>query len=668
MAKTVVSNYNGDPALIDNSVSASMVRRRYEAGIKGMRPDLNEYWMNHAFLLGHQWLFWNTVTQRLDEMPRDPDRVQMTVNRMFSNTRSITSKLLQRELQFDVLPSESDDATIRGARLAESAIHEVHLNHDWEAKRESSALVCLKGGTSAICVDWDPELGNHIVTTSDDKQVYQGDTVETVLSIAEMVVEPGSMDAERARWWVKARALPPGEVKALYKLKDLPASDISSGMSPFLTKLLVTSMNQNGSSDLVDLTLVLTYYERPNSDRPKGLVCVVVGDKLVDGPKPWPFPFTDHLNFAIAKETVVENKWLGSTVLSQARSIQAALNASWSSVVEHMKLAGNARLYVAQSSIDLMEQLTDLPGEMVPFPDGVQMPQWGAPPAMPGWWIQMPEVLAKELDDVMGVHDVSRGQAPVNVQSGYGLSVLAEQDAGPVTRLSKELAHQWGKVASMVLEIYVEEVKDTRTSVIHTPTGVETAKWNGKDLEGQTTAVVPLDAVLPRSRAGMQAMAEKMLQMGAISTGAQFAKIAELPDQHSLIDTIDPQVAKARRENAMMAQSKACIPIPIDNHAVHIQEHINDMLSLRFDLSSEEDKQIRYDHLQAHETMAAEEAVRQVAKAAIDPTLGAIPDRAGAPPAAVNEAMQGLQDASAFNFDKTAAKATLPNGNLGMHG
>lgn len=631
-----------------------------------MRDVLHDYWMNFAFIAGHQWLFWNNVSNRLDEMPRDPDRVQMTVNRMYSNTRNIMAKLMQRELQFEVMPTEADDATIRGARLAESAVAAVHLDHDWEAKRESSATVCLKGGTSIICVDWDPALGNHIATTSENKDVYRGDTVETVLSIAEMVVEPGAPDAERARWWVKARALPPGEVKALYNLKEMPASDISSGISPFMHKLLTTSMNRGGNSgDMVNLTLVLTYYERPNADRPKGVVCVVVGDKLVDGPKPWSFPFTEHLNFAIAKETIVENRWTGSTVLTQGRSIQTALNASWSSVVEHMKLAGNARLYITQSSYDMIEQLTDLPGEFVPYPDGGNPPVWGAPPAMPNWWIQMPEVLAVQLDDVMGVHDVSRGQAPVNVQSGYGLSVLAEQDSGPITRMAKELAIQWGKVATMVLEIYTQEVKDTRTAIIHSPgSGVETARWTGKDLQGQTNAVVPLDAVLPRSRAGMQAMAEKMLQMGVITSVAQFSEVAELPDQHRLIDIVDPDIAKARRENALMAQKRACIPIPIDNHATHISEHHNDMKSLRFDLMPEDQKQIYYDHVQAHETMAAEEAMRMAMKTAVDPALGAIPDRAGTP----NPALQGLTDAGRFNFDKTAAKATLPNGNLGMHG
>lgn len=611
-------------------ITAKFIKDRYEAGLKGIRGELRDYWLNHSFLLGNQWLWFNPVTSRLDELPRDPDRVQATINRMRANARTLMAKLNDRELTFEVPPTASDDATIRGARTSQSALEAVRIQHDWEKKREINGWVALKGGTSAIAVDWDPTLRNHIATTPEGVDVYEGDTVETVLSIAEFVVEPGSQDAEKARYWIKAQALPPGTVQATYGLDKPPKADVTAGMSPFQLKILTAS---NRGGEIVDLTLVLTYYERPNPERPKGAVAVLVGDQIVDGPKDWPFPWDDHLNFAITHESVNESRWAGDTILNQARPIQTALNASWSSIIEHMKLAGNARMFVPQSAIDLMEQMTDLPGELVPYLDGTAVPQWQSPPQMPAWWIEQPQVLAAELDDIMGVHSVSRGEAPVNVESGFGLSVLAEQDSGPVGRLAKETAHAWSKVGTMVLKLYVQNVKTKRKAVVQAPgQPAETTEWVGSDLQGQTQAIVPLDAVIPRSRASMQALGEKAVQMGLITSFSQFARIIELPDQNRIIEAVNPDVAKARRENAMMAQGEAILPSEIDQHAVHIDEHHTDMKSVRFELLTEPGKQVYFDHVQAHENLAAQAAARMAAKAAISPALAMAPDRAGTPP------------------------------------
>lgn len=193
-------------------VSARLVRDRYEAGLKTVRSDLQEYWMNHAFLHGHQWIWFNPSTRRLDDLPRDPDRVQATFNRMWPNSRIIISKSMQRELTFEVIPSAADDASIRGAKLAESIVEATRHDHDWEVLREKLHWATWKGGTAALCIDWDPEAGLPVLPAEspEDAPVTGGDTVESVLTVADFVVEPGSKDAERARWWVKAQVLPPG--------------------------------------------------------------------------------------------------------------------------------------------------------------------------------------------------------------------------------------------------------------------------------------------------------------------------------------------------------------------------------------------------------------------------------------------------------------------------
>lgn len=600
-------------------MEAKDVVEKYDVAVQTVHAEIQDYWLNTAFLSGHQWVYFNPASRRLDRWEGDPERVKAVANRIWPATRTNISKLTQRELTFNVLPTAPDDATMRGAGTAEAILHDIHRRHSWEDIRARNARSTWLGGTAAICVDWDATAGNQV-----DQETFTGDTVETPLSIAEFVVEPGSRDPVRARYWIKAQALPPKQVQATYKLKDEPPADATAGLSPLQGSLMAGMDGRDSTRP--ELTRVLTYYERPNNANLKGTVAVVVDGKFVDAPKPWPFPFKDRLNFAVTYETQRDTTWAGETVVTMARPIQVLYNLAQSSIAEHLKNAGNARLAVPQSSMDMMESFSDLPGEMIPFPDGSEVPKWLSPPQMPGWWETYPQKLEIIMDDLMGVHDVSRGTAPTNIESGYGLSILAEHDSTPIGRMIKSQSEAWSDVGTMCLQLYSTMVKESRTSMIRTPGQVpEVVKWSGKELQGQTQAFVPEDAILPRSRAAMQAMAEKMVQMGLIQDIETYVALVELPGQHELLDRSRPDAAKARRENSLMAIKQVCIPADFDDHTIHIAEHNVFRKSARYERMSPELRNIVDTHIQAHQTMAAELAGQARQAAAIDPMLATAP-------------------------------------------
>jgi hypothetical protein len=98
-------------------------------------------------------------------------------------------------------------------------------------------------------------------------------------------------------------------------------------------------------------------------------------------------------------------------------------------------------MLVPDAALDGVEELTDLPGEMLNFNNcRWGKPEWMAPTVMPTWVMESPKMLAEQLDDILGLHDVSRGIAPANIESGVGLSVLVEQDTTPLGALTREMA------------------------------------------------------------------------------------------------------------------------------------------------------------------------------------------------------------------------------------
>ena len=570
------------------------VEELYHEAARHIMGPLRNYWLNHAFVRGLQWLRWNTAVTRLSEQVEDRDRIQAVFNKIRANQRTIIANLTQRELKFEITPTGPDDESIRAARLGEAILRDLHRNQRWEVVREEHMQGVCKGGTGALLIEIDPENNLPIVKP---------------LSIAEFIVEPGSRNAETARWCIKVEALPPRTVKALFNMRKDPPSDAHAGLAPFQHRVLHHGFGNN--STIPELTKVLTYYERPMGKN-KGGFKVIVDNKVIQSGK-WPYPFTDRLPITVARETVEENQWYGTTYLDDVRKVQVILNGIWSGIAEHAKELGTIRALFPASAEPYVEEMTDKPG-FQPWPDGVPLPEYLEQPQLKNWYEAVLDRAALMIDDIMGVHDVSRGLAPPNIESGAGLSILAENDTSPTGRLVKETARCWREVSEMCLKIYQKTQVKERTVTVDTGFGPERFPHKGSDLSSEFEVRVPAEGLLPRSKIGMIQQADKMLQMGLITTPAQYIKVAELPGAEDLIAGISPQTHKARRENADLARGQISNPAwhKEDDHQIHISEHKSFMSTQRWELLPKKIQDLFQKHVQMHKNFEAENRAKEI--------------------------------------------------------
>lgn len=610
-------------------LSPSEVKERWSKGSKAVRKQVTDLWMNSMFVGDEQWVAQNRATGGIDEIPRlDPERMQLTMNVLRPRSRGIIGRTTARPMFFQVRPRKADDASVMGAQIAQEVSQWYSDTFDWEELREDQAWVTWLGGTGITAVEWDPTAGSRLVdpstgvpfSTSDGKRaLHMGDVSVQVLNVAECCFEPGTRNAERALWWAKCVALPSEQVKDMFGLSETPKADAGAMTSPLQWRLLDSHDQQNGHQQL---TAVYTYYQRPSGSG-DGQVVVVVGEERVDDSE-WPFPFEDHLNIAVTRETKVHGRWTGDTILTAARVPQMALNQSWSSIGEHQKRAGNARGWVNQATADLIEDLTDEPGEYGTY-IGPEKPFWMAPPQMPSWWINMPDRLVAFIDEQLGSVEVARGVAPRNVESGLGLSILSENANTSITGLAKEAATAWGKIASMVLETLEAKVVEPRKAYFPEMPEYELPaheiEWTGKDFAGQTRVKVPLDTIMPRSPAQVQAWAQAQLDRGAIDV-RQFARLVQLPEQEHMLEIADPDAAKAQRENFRMSQGIVCIPAPFDNNKTHLAVLNAFRKTERYERLAPEVRELVDQHALAHEQRALDEAAKAAERMRVDPSMG----------------------------------------------
>lgn len=634
-----------------NVLDARKVQSLYDDARADTSVERLNYWINRAFWLGDQYL-WCPDGEKgiIEPVHSSPSkrRDQATENRIQSAMHTTTSRLMKNDLVMEVLAEKADDFTHGGAQKGESLLRQKALDEDWDVLQEKILISLQLGGTAAIVTEWDPTANRY------DSETATGDAKLSPLSIEDFVVEPGSLDGKYARWWIRKQILPPQAVQAMFKLDEEPQRDGSSS-GPFSAKAFQFSTHLHPKQG----TQVLTYFERPNFLRPQGAVLIVVGNKMVwgakdaagnvSGPAPWPFPFKDHLNIEVGRCVVDPEKWTGETYVTQAISPQRQYNQLWSKIHEVTHRTAGAKLLVDARHTDAIKNLDDDTEKPVVLnaASGAPAPSYLDFPKLAPHIVQELEKLEEIIDDIMGNHAISQGESPANVESGYGLNILSENDATPGGRLAKEVARMFAGSGTNILKLYADKVKDQRSMVVRNGKNGRPVQWTGKDLAGQTRVIVPPDSTLPRSHAAMLKMSSDLLMKRPdwFPTPLSFFQMAMVPGFEQMGQIADPDTTDAIFENYLMGQGEVVQVNDFDNHTKHIQQHNAERKTPEYRQMDEKTRQLYAAHVAAHQAADAQEKGLAAGLQARNPMLtpagipspAQLPPVAGGPPQAPSE-------------------------------
>lgn len=583
--------------------------------------ERRDYWMNGSYYTSHQWIWWdvsrNTV-QELDYANESERSSRITVDKYGPRTRSLMARLTESDLMWEVQPAGMDDASMRRQKLQEQLLIGEQRHGRWEDVREMALLQTLFGGAAAICVDWDPDRGeDYMIDPLSQIAVPLGGVRLTPLGISEFTLEPGTQNVQDARWWIRCTSLPPEQVQEIYGLEEVPAADAEAMLSSRHRSILLR--RPGGSPPRT--TLVYVYYERPTSRGP-GCIVHVVNGKVVRQEDKWPFPF-NQLNLALFRQSKIPNTWVGHTLLTSARDIQYAYNRARSTILEHMRKAANARLMIPAGSVDDADGITIDPADTLEYNAELGEPHWQSAPEVPRWISGEAAQLEAELDDIFHSHQVSRGEAPGDRNSGLALALLAEKDDTPLHPMAKDQADGWARIAEMTLMLYRMNAASnqiTRKVMLITEQGVPLeVEWGPEDIDEKPSVVVPLDATTPRSKIATQSILTNLaMQFPTVFQNVnakQLSKMLGLPDPRQFLTLMDPDASKAEWENGLLMQGVAVIPEDFDVHDVHIAIHNAQRKSPAYEYATPEIKELLDNHVMAHMQYLANETAAMMAQA-----------------------------------------------------
>lgn len=398
--------------------------------------------------------------------------------------------------------------------------------------------------------------------------------------------------------------------------------------------------SQTKRDQMIPKGLVLHYFEKPKQETPGGRHWVSVGDQLLESPGPLPdgiWPMLTHLG-----DVEVPGRYHKEATLTAGIGPQREYNELCAQIKEHNNLMQRGKWLVPQGSNIKRGQITNQPGEVIQYTPGSGEPKMADIKPLPNTVFEERDRCLQDLQQVMGMHQSSMGEAAPGVTSGRAFLTLQEADdtdLGPWIEMLENAVAEIGWNELQLIQRYYTEERLLRISGKNNSFRVKSFK--GEDLKGVVGVKPQAGSAFPWSASARQSM---LIDLGTSfpqlftdpETGQfdseRFRRMLPLGGMEAVDDSGDLDVAEALREEDIFKAWKGEMdpmtglpdlptPQPWQNHQTHLKQHASLLKSAEFFELPQETQ----DAFVQHWLMTAQLLQRQAA-AAVDTDGDGVPD------------------------------------------
>lgn len=634
-------------------ITTGELNKKYDQA-KAARNTFEPDWtLNRAFFVGQQWVMY--AGGRVTRPRIDPRRQLVTDNRILPVVTSRVAKKSRNRPMFAATPQGADDKAIDASRVAERV-----LENDWEGLKLQGKLfqallwadICSDG---FLKVFWDKTKGEKVpylegpdgpltgengepLTPADAqmlppeileqvtvKEVAQGDVCVEVMSVFEMFPDPLASSMEDLEWMVEEKVRSLEYVKRRYPttvngdpFEPMADAEIPSG----LTEGWVGTGAAFGDS-VSDYrgVKVREYWCRPSSKYPNGYWAVWANDELLVADDE-PFDPMPYVKFS---SVMVPGRFWSQSVVTDLRGPQQDLNIMRTQIKENARRLGNPAIMKSRQANVRYE---GVPGEEILYDSTVQdpAPSYLVPPSIPVYVENEIARIEKSIEEIAGVHEVSRATVPPGVTAASAINLLQEADE---TRLGPEIQSMEQALGDLGTKIVKNRAKyntDERLTTIAGEDGNwDLAAYKGEMLGADPHVEVQAGSQMPRSKAAKQAAMTEvlglMLQYGVPIDERNLRKFLKDYEIGGLDRMFEGFTEDAKQTNREHRQLIGGTPVPInafDNHEFHLAEHTEFQKSHRYFALPDDIKGLFDIHVNEHRMYVKRVVDAQIEQTAIE--------------------------------------------------
>lgn len=199
-----------------------------------------------------------------------------------------------------------------------------------------------------------------------------------------------------------------------------------------------------------ETVVIIEYYRRAKGQGDKGKLIKFdySGNILYEGDN----PYGEHLPVVYASYFKVPGSYIGRTPIDIGRVLQSVQNIIWSLMLHNMMLAGNFIGLAPEGSIP--DDVKIEPGSFIFYDPTLvgqnQIPKLQPGPGIPQSWQAIYELLRREYQDSLTIHEIDYGRAPASA-SGKARELSKLYSEYIKTPNAKPLEYMFRKVAELVI-------------------------------------------------------------------------------------------------------------------------------------------------------------------------------------------------------------------------
>ena len=642
--------------------------------------------LNLSFFNGDQYV--ELRGSKLVQVPPTKKRLRLVINRIKPVIRTELARLTSQDPTAEVVPATSEDADIIAARAAEQVYLSTKTRKNLKKTMTDAAFWSTTCGLGYVKTSWNKDV---VVAMPNDLEA-KGDINYMAVSPFHVYVPDLTVtDIEDQPYLINVMAKPVDWVQARW------ADILPEGMKPTVMGMseIFDSSRMNtagGTQDKPDSHLIMEVWVKPGGNKylPNGGMFTMVDDNIVVLSEKMPY---DHGEYPFAKlESVPSGTYYTTSVIEDLIQPQKQLNRNRSQIIETGNLLGSPGYTYHRGAID-PNKMTNQLGQMIEVTPGMEAPMPLTLPPMPAHLAQMTEEFLRDIEDLSGQHQVSKGNTPSGVTAATAIQFLQEADNSYMSTSfdSMEMVHQ--KIAKHTIALFIQLVDSERLIKVIGKDGQASEQLlRGSDIKTGTDIRVEAGSGLPESKAARIAMIMDMMSRGALDPQMGF-ELMDLPHMKDYWEITKRDQRQAQRENIqlsrvdpaklaeerqmreqMKAQALAEMGMTIDdvemepqaamlaaqydmsvltvndwdNHEAHIEEHNNFRKGQEFEGLPPEIQEEFARHIAQHEQMMQEAMFNQIMK---DQMQGVDPEQMAEDPsvdpnaeAAPGENMQQMGD------------------------
>jgi hypothetical protein len=596
-----------DSATEDPDKDAAMVERYYNEQHYLKYFLEREWYINYAFFHGKQWVAWNRITNKIEELPRTRrGEVRITSNFIWGRVISTHAKLTGSKIQHYIMPRKNSEDDRESARKAHKILAWLRETTNYDAKWREAIFNMILCGTCFLKIfmdtvpnEYDMEIeedenGMPVLESNGEPHYVKGPKFRINIDVVtpfDILVDQSGTNMENIRWIMQIKQRPLSYIKAKYpRYSPYVQSDVDTRLARYFEQRIQTISDAEGtfSQSNIDIygsepkVTVKEYWESPSDKYPNGRVLTIANRvllKAVENPMPeGKFPFYP---FFYIKNPM---RFWGSTFITHIVPIQREYNKRRSQVIESITKMGKLKWLLPRGSgVEDFAIDTEV-GEIVEFnPVAGMAPQQARMQPLPPYVQADQQMLMQEMDLISGQPDITRSIQGMgkNVRTQGAAAMLQEMEQLRMFPTFQQHDDTHEDIFTAMLKLFEKYfLFDQEITVFDIETDqLDSFDASGDELKGNTRVLIQSGREFPQSKQVKQAQIMQYYQVGLLGnpgddrTRKRVLRLLEFGDVASIFADNAEEESLIMDENQMLKSGEIPEVEDFHDHWLHLEGH-----------------------------------------------------------------------------------------------